>query len=257
MKRKTLDINELASKPEWSEVVKLYSGLFDSQEDRDGFITDLLKDDPILAAKCELASTKKSESNISRILKASSGKDRLSIITLIELERIDLVSKRIASITKLKGIINIFIEIINEYSFNLFVDVLLVIKDDYIRNNLFFETLKRVQPTNPIICSTHNEINLVSSFYKHYEGIKNVHYFNNKFSIVYIDSLLLVIKNTNGKKYKAHKSEACRYAIMQFYQMNYPISMLNKHSKRFAKSKYKEYQILHSLIEKYEKQEHF
>ena len=59
MKRKTLDINELASKPEWSEVVKLYSGLFDSQEDRDGFITDLLKDDPILAAKCELASTKK------------------------------------------------------------------------------------------------------------------------------------------------------------------------------------------------------
>lgn len=253
---KILNINELASKPEWSEVVKLYSGLFDNQEDRDGFITDLLKDDPILAAKCELASTEKSEPNISKILNVSSGKDRLSIITLIELERIDLVSQRIASITKLKGIINIYNEIINEYSFNLFVDLLLVIKDDYLRNILFFENLKRLQPTSTKICSSYNENKLVSSFYKHYEGIKNVYYFNNKFSIIHIDSLLIILKNTNGKKYKTHKSEACRYAIMQFYEMNYPISMLNKHSERFAKSKYKEYQNLHRLIENYEKQEH-
>jgi len=51
-----LNINELATKPEWSEVVKLYSGLFDGQKEREDFIIDLSQGDTSLAADCELSS---------------------------------------------------------------------------------------------------------------------------------------------------------------------------------------------------------
>ena len=51
-----LNINKLASKPEWSEVVKLYSGLFDSQGEKEDFIIDLSQGDTSLAADCELSS---------------------------------------------------------------------------------------------------------------------------------------------------------------------------------------------------------
>lgn len=51
-----LNINNLASKPEWSEVVKLYSGLFDSQGEKEDFIINLSQGDTSLAADCELSS---------------------------------------------------------------------------------------------------------------------------------------------------------------------------------------------------------
>lgn len=49
-------IEKIAADPKWSEVVKLYSGLFDLQEEREDFIIDLSQSDTSLAADCELSS---------------------------------------------------------------------------------------------------------------------------------------------------------------------------------------------------------
>ncbi|MCF8292933.1 MAG: hypothetical protein K9I70_03890 [Chitinophagaceae bacterium] len=53
---KKLNINELRHKSEWSEVIKLYSGLFDTKEERENYIIDLSQIDTLLAADCELSS---------------------------------------------------------------------------------------------------------------------------------------------------------------------------------------------------------
>lgn len=52
MNKKISDIKELANKPEWSEVLKLYSGLFDEESDRFKFIVDTSEFDLLLAAEC-------------------------------------------------------------------------------------------------------------------------------------------------------------------------------------------------------------
>jgi hypothetical protein len=56
MSTNRLNINKLAGKPEWSEVVKLYFGLFDSQGENEDFIIDLSQGDTSLVADCELSS---------------------------------------------------------------------------------------------------------------------------------------------------------------------------------------------------------
>lgn len=48
-----LNINELASKPEWAEIIKLYSGLFEDEDKRTEFIIDLSENDISLAADCK------------------------------------------------------------------------------------------------------------------------------------------------------------------------------------------------------------
>jgi hypothetical protein len=40
----------------WAETIKLYSGLFDTQEERGDFIITLSQEDNSLAADCELSS---------------------------------------------------------------------------------------------------------------------------------------------------------------------------------------------------------
>ncbi len=53
MNKKISDIKELAIKPEWSEVLKLYSGLFDDENQRKDFIIDLSGNDISLAVDCK------------------------------------------------------------------------------------------------------------------------------------------------------------------------------------------------------------
>jgi len=42
--------------PAWAEVMRLYSGLFDTQDERETFILDVAEEDTSLATECKLSS---------------------------------------------------------------------------------------------------------------------------------------------------------------------------------------------------------
>lgn len=76
-----ITIKKIANDPKWSEVVKLYSGLFDAQDEREEFIIDLSQRDTSLAADCELSSIQsnaKTTENLKNIavLKYLNGKEK-------------------------------------------------------------------------------------------------------------------------------------------------------------------------------------
>lgn len=109
MIRKTYDINELASKPEWSEVVKLYSGLFDAEGDRFQFISSLIYSDLYLAAGCKTNSIREEQElkasilNRAKEIKTESSKiDKVvgKLLTLIELNEINLISYELSIINR-------------------------------------------------------------------------------------------------------------------------------------------------------------
>ncbi|MCX6266088.1 MAG: hypothetical protein NTW16_01840 [Bacteroidetes bacterium] len=104
--------NELLDKhqndPSWAEVVRLYSGLFDTQDERENFILDLSDTNILLAAEC-----KTSSSNIQNNLQfelsekadyllnnspISEPNYQASLYALSELSRVDLVSQHLARI---------------------------------------------------------------------------------------------------------------------------------------------------------------
>jgi len=60
-------LNKHIDDPDWAEVVRLYSGLFETQDEREDFIIKLADEDLLLAAECKTSSFEK-EFNISNIL---------------------------------------------------------------------------------------------------------------------------------------------------------------------------------------------
>lgn len=57
--------------PAWAEVIRLYSGLFDTQDEREDFILDLADKDILLAAECKTSSVveeKKLQKNLSTLV---------------------------------------------------------------------------------------------------------------------------------------------------------------------------------------------
>lgn len=84
MYKVNLNIDEYIKDQKWSEVVKIYSGLFDSQAKKEDFIIDLSQGDTSLAADCELSSLHINSNiteNIKRIaaLKYLNGKEKLDL----------------------------------------------------------------------------------------------------------------------------------------------------------------------------------
>jgi hypothetical protein len=49
-------LKKVTNDPKWSEVIKLYSGLFDTQSEREDFIINLANSDILLAAECKSSS---------------------------------------------------------------------------------------------------------------------------------------------------------------------------------------------------------
>lgn len=70
MFNKNSDIRELSKKPEWTEVIKLYSGLFEDDNDRAGLIYDLIDINPDLAVECKLNSVKEEVGIIKKLRKS-------------------------------------------------------------------------------------------------------------------------------------------------------------------------------------------
>jgi hypothetical protein len=108
MNKKILDIKELAIKPEWSEVLKLYSGLFDDENQRKDFIIDLSGNDISLAVDCKNESIT-NESELKDNLTESSFQKALyfndhygsakAFEALLKLDASNQVSEILASIT--------------------------------------------------------------------------------------------------------------------------------------------------------------
>jgi len=61
-------IEKYQNNPLWSEVIKLYSGLFSNEDDRSEFVLDLAESNVLLAAQCKNTSIEE-ETNISEIIK--------------------------------------------------------------------------------------------------------------------------------------------------------------------------------------------
>lgn len=53
----------------WAEVIRLYSGLFDTQDEREDFILDLADKDILLAAECKTSSVEEEKSLFNSIRK--------------------------------------------------------------------------------------------------------------------------------------------------------------------------------------------
>ncbi|NBB31634.1 hypothetical protein, partial [Cellulophaga sp. BC115SP] len=77
--------------PSWAEVIRLYSGLFDTQDEREDFILDLADQDILLAAECKTSSMENEEKVLNKIIldcskKYKKNKDPYSLLTLLTLE---------------------------------------------------------------------------------------------------------------------------------------------------------------------------
>lgn len=94
----------------WSEVVCLYSGLFDTQEEREDFIIDLAESNVLLAAECKTSSSEEQErlqlilsdkaTSLLNIANISDANLLSAIFALSELNRFDTIFDYIA---KIKG----------------------------------------------------------------------------------------------------------------------------------------------------------
>jgi len=55
--------------PNWEDVVQLYSGLFDTQQEREEFIIDLAQENILLVSECKTTSIESENSVISSVTK--------------------------------------------------------------------------------------------------------------------------------------------------------------------------------------------
>jgi hypothetical protein len=76
--------------PSWSEVIRLYSGLFESQNERENFILDLAQTNILLSAECKMTSISEEEELENQIITIAfynfrDNDDYLSLFTLINM----------------------------------------------------------------------------------------------------------------------------------------------------------------------------
>lgn len=81
----------------WSEVIQLYSGLFENENGREEFVIDLSEVDILLAAECKMTSIKEEETIEVEILKRAfysykDNDDYLSIVTLLKMQEYHIVT---------------------------------------------------------------------------------------------------------------------------------------------------------------------
>ncbi len=74
-------LDKYKNDPAWAETIKLYSGLFETQEEREDFIINLSQSDTALAADCELSSVHKNTNTTQNLksiatLKYLNGKEK-------------------------------------------------------------------------------------------------------------------------------------------------------------------------------------
>ncbi len=86
--------------PAWAEVIRLYSGLFDTQDEREDFILDLADKDILLAAECKTSSVEEENGVSKNIIRKSESlaktfvKSEISaqgLLALVELDETDKV----------------------------------------------------------------------------------------------------------------------------------------------------------------------
>lgn len=101
-------INRHKNDPSWTEVVCLYSGLFDATDEREEFIIDLSRDNVLLAAECK-TSSKEEQENLQNTLsnkansllnspQLSESNHLIALFALSELNRFDIISNFVGDV---------------------------------------------------------------------------------------------------------------------------------------------------------------
>lgn len=67
-------LDKYKNDPAWAETIKLYSGLFDSKEERENFIIDLSQGDTSLATDCELSSITRNSTTTENVKRIAASK---------------------------------------------------------------------------------------------------------------------------------------------------------------------------------------
>jgi hypothetical protein len=129
-------LEEHKSDPSWAEVLRLYSGLFDTQNEREDFILRLAETDILLAAECKMSSVAK-EDNLIKNITQKSEKNCLDIdsdkniinhsLLLIELHEIDKIYDFIKNLNESKSSKEIVSSIIQNCDFDMMFDFIEVL----------------------------------------------------------------------------------------------------------------------------------
>lgn len=180
---KISDISELRNRPEWSEVIKLYSGLFDDENERTEFIIDLSENDISLAADCKNESIK-SESELKDSLTESSFQKALyfndyygsakAFEALLKLDASNQVAEILASIAVPSKVHKYSIQ---EFIANAAIKELLVFLANVINNdnkqnkNVLDWTFKAIEGRQ--VCYVSNEIEQFEAVIDNLKYVKN------------------------------------------------------------------------------------
>ncbi len=213
--------------PAWAEVIRLYSGLFDTQQEREDFIIDLAETDILLAAECKTSSTD-DETNLNDILfnkcnelaKNKDYENNLSILNpllaLFELNRIETLVGFLGNIPKRN--IRVFNQVIkqipkNEKSKKVLIIILLSNPAYFI--SAFLDSIKVFENENIVLSA--EEINNIFQEIVIKEDIKS------KYLLQFIkkyNSNIKKIENYNlyGEKhlFKIRNYEDLKYLIKIF-----------------------------------------
>lgn len=160
----------------WSETLKLYSGLFDLQEDRDAFIIDITDVDIVLAAKCTQDSISKNELLENKILdKAKSQYEQisnselgqiypefLSVLLIKPLNR-ELIIEFLNSepLKKKRYFTQTLNYLINNFAFEDLMDLIYSLKPE--DNNLFIRSILKALYKRMLASEDYDKINSILS----------------------------------------------------------------------------------------------
>lgn len=129
-------LEEHKSDPSWAEVLRLYSGLFNTQSEREDFILSLAETDILLAAECKMSSVDK-EDNLTINITQKSEKKYLDIdseeniinhsLLLIELHEIGKIYDLIKNLDESKSSRRIVSSIVLKCDFDMMFDFIEVL----------------------------------------------------------------------------------------------------------------------------------
>ncbi len=213
------DLDKYKNDPAWAEIIKLYSGLFDSENDREQFIVNLAESDVLLASECKNSSTVE-ENPISNSIEE---KCQSILLKTNEPENFSNALKALANINK-NNLIKDFIQSVKPN------------KIEFLRNVMSILPYDKSSLELLILILNSNPQSYIKSFLNILTNLERESIYLERESIEEIFKLLLT-----DNKIKA------KYAL-QFYRQN--LNFINTLSyKEYAEAKFIYFDELQDLID--------
>ncbi|WP_285269192.1 hypothetical protein [Kaistella rhinocerotis] len=205
-------LDKYKNDPAWAETIKLYSGLFDTQEERGDFIIDLSQSDTSLAADCELSSTQKNANTTENL------KDIAVLKYLNGKEKPDLITETIV-ILKL-GDENYFLDFLEKYYAKGNIRELFYIGLSHLNQETIFSLLSKL---------IRNRRNIYSKWIITYLLPFDKYSISSDQAAEAIEALTLIKKRIS---YKLVLKLICLYKLGNEYSKEYLINLLHKKGSR-------------------------